>query len=199
MCTCLARASLATEAVPAADGVGRRPLNVRRAGCVAQSHVAHHRRPLLVSTPQTACRILRGLPSVRRVQSAYAVPRHVCFSGAAIKQTTVGDAAEKLETGWTYLDVRTVEEFEEQRVPGAINVPVFVRGPGGMEPNPNFATAALEAIPKTASQVLVGCKSGQRSQAAIQQLSSVGCDFEMENVDGGIMAWAQAQLPLESK
>jgi hypothetical protein len=24
-----------------------------------------------------------------------------------------------------------------------------------MEPNPNFATAALEAIPKTASQVLV--------------------------------------------
>lgn len=41
--------------------------------------------------------------------------------------------------GWTYLDVRTVEEFEEGHVPGAYNVPILFRNPAsGMTPNPEF-------------------------------------------------------------
>ena len=41
--------------------------------------------------------------------------------------------------GWIYVDVRTVEEFDQGHVPGAWNVPFAFRDPsGGMVPNPDF-------------------------------------------------------------
>jgi rhodanese-related sulfurtransferase len=39
---------------------------------------------------------------------------------------------------WIFVDVRTVEEFEQSHVPGAYNVPLMLRGPAGMVPNPEF-------------------------------------------------------------
>ena len=40
---------------------------------------------------------------------------------------------------WTYVDVRTVEEFEQGHVPGAWNIPFAFRDPArGMVPNPDF-------------------------------------------------------------
>eukprot|EP00873_Tetraselmis_striata_P036194 jgi/Tetstr1/456458/TSEL_043182.t1 len=160
----------------------------RRGARTTSASGAMRQLPSSLSTPRvgSARRALGGLP-----------PRRLSLAVRAIKQTSVADAAEKREVGWVYLDVRTVEEFEEARVPGSINVPVFNRGPGGMVPNPEFAAVAMEALAKDTPQVLVGCKSGQRSQTAIQILEAAGCELEMENVDGGIMAWAQSQLPLE--
>jgi len=56
----------------------------------------------------------------------------VCLSSSLdIQHIQVEDAAEKLETGWVYLDVRTEEEFAQARVPNSINIPVFVSGPSG--------------------------------------------------------------------
>ena len=37
-----------------------------------------------------------------------------------------------------YVDVRTVEEFDQGHVPGAYNVPIAFRSMMGMEPNPAF-------------------------------------------------------------
>lgn len=34
------------------------------------------------------------------------------------------EASQKLAEGWTYVDVRTVEEFEAGHPPGAVNVPI---------------------------------------------------------------------------
>ena len=40
---------------------------------------------------------------------------------------------------WAYVDVRTVEEFDQGHVPGAWNIPfVFSNPAGGMLPNPDF-------------------------------------------------------------
>ena len=40
---------------------------------------------------------------------------------------------------WVYLDVRTVEEFDQGHVPGSWNIPfVFSDPAGGMIPNPEF-------------------------------------------------------------
>ena len=40
---------------------------------------------------------------------------------------------------WTYVDVRTVEEFDQGHVPGAWNIPFAFRDPaGGMLPNADF-------------------------------------------------------------
>ena len=42
--------------------------------------------------------------------------------------------------GWIYLDVRTVEEFDQGHAADAYNVPFAFRDPAlGMAPNPEFA------------------------------------------------------------
>ncbi len=66
-----------------------------------------------------------------------------------------GGAKELLDgdEGWTYVDVRTVEEFEEGHVAGAYNVPIAFKGPMGMEPNPDFAPAIRRLFPQDARLV----------------------------------------------
>ena len=39
---------------------------------------------------------------------------------------------------YVYVDVRTVEEFEQGHVPGAYNIPISFRTDRGMQPNPDF-------------------------------------------------------------
>ena len=39
---------------------------------------------------------------------------------------------------YVYVDVRTVEEFEQGHVPGAYNVPIMFRTLMGMQPNAEF-------------------------------------------------------------
>merc|ERR1711976_540152 len=113
---------------------------------------------------------------------------------------TVVDAAEKREAGWIYLDVRTEEEFVQEHVPGSVHVPVFVSDPqGGLVPNANFTAEVARLIPDAESPLLVGCRSGRRSQTAIELLSASedAPRYEMLNVDGGILAWQEASLPVE--
>ena len=43
-----------------------------------------------------------------------------------------------VEEGWTYLDVRTPDEFLGGHPVGAVNVPFSMIGPGGLMPNPMF-------------------------------------------------------------
>ena len=47
---------------------------------------------------------------------------------------------ERMDGGeWTYIDVRTVEEFDQGHVPGAWNVPFVFHDPmAGKVPNPDF-------------------------------------------------------------
>ena len=47
--------------------------------------------------------------------------------------------------------------------PGATNLPVFVSGPGGMEPNfDEFARGVEAAFPDKEANFVVGCRSGVR-------------------------------------
>lgn len=83
------------------------------------------------------------------------------------------EAEELLDEGATYIDVRTVEEFTDGHVPGAINVPVSVKNAGGMAPNPEFLDVMNGAFDK--DQILiVGCKAGGRSAKACSQLQEAG-------------------------
>jgi rhodanese-related sulfurtransferase len=53
-----------------------------------------------------------------------------------------------------FVDVRTVEEFEQGHVPGAYNIPLAFRTPQGMQPNPDFAAAMARHFPKETPLVL---------------------------------------------
>jgi rhodanese-related sulfurtransferase len=92
---------------------------------------------------------------------------------SAAKHVSPQDANAKLAEGWTYVDVRTVEEFEAGHPAGAINVPINLSGPSGMRPNPDFMRVMRAAFP-TDAKLIVGCKAGARSQRATQALAAEG-------------------------
>jgi rhodanese-related sulfurtransferase len=83
------------------------------------------------------------------------------------------EASAKLAEGWTYVDVRTAQEFEAGHPPGAVNVPLMHAGGPGMTPNPDFLPVMSAAFAKDA-KIVVGCKAGGRSLRAAQALLGAG-------------------------
>jgi len=83
------------------------------------------------------------------------------------------EALAKMSEGYTYVDVRTEEEFAETHPAGAFNVPWQVRGANGLEPNPDFVALMEKLFGKDAKLVL-GCRSGNRSLKAANQLVAAG-------------------------
>jgi rhodanese-related sulfurtransferase len=83
------------------------------------------------------------------------------------------EASDKLAEGWTYVDVRTAQEFEAGHPQGAANVPIMHAAGGGMSPNPDFVRVMRAAFPKDA-KIIVGCKAGARSLRAAQTLLAEG-------------------------
>lgn len=90
-----------------------------------------------------------------------------------VKRVSPKEAQALLENGYVYLDVRTEEEFREGHVPGALNVPFMLRGPGGMTPNPDFMSVMESAFDR-GERIVVGCRSGGRSLRAATLLIGGG-------------------------
>ncbi len=84
------------------------------------------------------------------------------------------DAHEKMKNeSFTYVDVRTAEEFAAGHPEGAFNVPISHASASGMEPNADFLRVMEKTFAKDAA-LIVGCKGGVRSAKAQQQLSAAG-------------------------
>ncbi|MFP4150087.1 MAG: rhodanese-like domain-containing protein [Nitriliruptoraceae bacterium] len=82
------------------------------------------------------------------------------------------------------LDVRTPAEYAQARLPGAINIDFY--GP--------TLQAELSEL-DTDAPVLLYCRSGSRSGHLHPLLADLGFR-DVVDVDGGIIAWANAELPL---
>jgi len=85
------------------------------------------------------------------------------------------------EDGYVILDVRTLRERKQGHPPGSIHM-------------------VLETIPERlddlkGKKILAFCRSGNRSGAAARFLNQH--DIEAHNVQGGIIAWSHAGLPLK--
>jgi len=100
------------------------------------------------------------------------------------------EASDKLKEGFTYVDVRTTEEFEAGHPAEAVNVPIALSVPGGMAPNPDFVRVMAAAFPKDA-KIVVGCKAGGRSMRAAQTLLAEG----FTNVVDQRAGWEGARNP----
>jgi rhodanese-related sulfurtransferase len=93
------------------------------------------------------------------------------------------DSTSPVPAGSTLLDVREQDEWDAGHAPGAVHIPL------GDLP---VRYGELDAD----ASVLVICHSGGRSARATQWLNeAVG--LEATNLDGGIVAWAGAGLPVE--
>jgi rhodanese-related sulfurtransferase len=98
-----------------------------------------------------------------------------------IQSISPSEAAERAAQGWMLLDVRTDGEWAEARIPGAVHVPM------------NQLTDRLTEV---ADRVVCVCAVGARSARVAQFLLAQG--YEAVNLDGGIYAWANDGLPIES-
>lgn len=98
-----------------------------------------------------------------------------------INEIDVDQLATVLESGAeatvTLIDVRMPDEFESERVPGAVLIPL-----------PELPDH-VDEIP-TGGVVYVICRSGNRSMTACEFLSSRG--LETCNIAGGTIAWVES-------
>lgn len=99
-------------------------------------------------------------------------------NGAVYHKISAAEALQIMEDSGDYilLDVRTKEEFQEQRIDGAILIPVDQIG-----------AEAEKQLPDKDATILIYCRSGRRSASAAKELVQMGYtgiyDF------GGIIDW----------
>ena len=101
-------------------------------------------------------------------------------------QISMDEAVSMMETEKDYviLDVRTLEEFKEKHIPGAICVP-----------NETIGTNDIPSLPDKEQLILVYCRSGNRSKQAAQKLANMGYSNIYEF--GGINDWTGETYPHE--
>ncbi|MEE2636373.1 MAG: rhodanese-like domain-containing protein [Acidobacteriota bacterium] len=121
--------------------------------------------------------------------------------------------ARRLQTdeGYTYVDVRSIPEFDNGHPEAARNVPLLHMNEqtGQMQPNADFLAVMQANFPNDA-KLLIGCQMGGRSMRAVQILIGAGYETTV-NVKGGFgghrdpatgqvvdEGWAQAGLPVET-
>lgn len=94
------------------------------------------------------------------------------------RQVNMDEAITMMEEGSGYiiLDVRTLGEFEEKHIPGAINVA-----------NETIGTDEIPELPDKDQLILVYCRSGNRSKQASEKLVALGYTNIVEF--GGINDW----------
>ena len=93
-----------------------------------------------------------------------------------VKRISPEEAKKLLESGagYTYVDVRTIEEFDAGHVPGAKNVPILEPDQAGrMQMNPRFLQIVEANFPRD-SKLIIGCQKGGRSLRATQMLVEAG-------------------------
>lgn len=99
----------------------------------------------------------------------------------ALPSVTAAEALSRVAAGALLLDVREAQEWDAGHAPEAVFVPLS-QLPG-----------QLAALPE-ADQVMVICRSGNRSRAATEALISVGRNAF--NVEGGMRGWQEAGGPV---
>ncbi len=125
-----------------------------------------------------------------------------------VKRISPKEAHDKMGEGYTYVDVRTEEEFAQGHPEGAVNVPIMLAGGMGMAPNADFAKVMAANFPPSA-KIVVGCKAGGRSMRAAQVLTQEGFTDVLDQRAGwdgartefGQIAeqgWSGAGLPKET-
>jgi rhodanese-related sulfurtransferase len=125
-----------------------------------------------------------------------------------IRRVTPQEAADLLAEGWTYVDVRTIPEFEAEHPSGAFSVPLLHKGPAGRIANPDFV-AVMESAFGHDTRIVVGCATGSRSRRAAEILTDAGFE-ELVDMRGGFAGesdsmgrlvtpgWKAAGLPTAS-
>ena len=88
------------------------------------------------------------------------------------------------DTNVVVLDVRTVEEFNEGHIKGAILID---------QKQSDFIDKTKSLLPID-KKIAIYCRSGRRSANAASRLADI--DYKCVNLKGGIIAWKDAGKPV---
>ncbi len=95
---------------------------------------------------------------------------------------SVTEAAERFDQGAFLLDVRTVEEWNQGHIDGAVLIPL------------DQLSSRIDEVPAD-QDVLIICRSGNRSGQARDLLRAAGLK-QTTSISGGINAWMANGLPV---
>lgn len=119
----------------------------------------------------------------------------VARAKATIKECTVSEIKDCLTSDTLLIDIREPAEFQKGHLPGALHLP---RGLLEFEIHGLVQRSLTDdrAAPEDQA-ILLYCGTGGRSALAAESLETMGYRNVL-SLDGGIVAWAQAGLPLAS-
>ncbi len=83
------------------------------------------------------------------------------------------------------IDVRSNREWDNQRIPGAIHIPLS-----------DLKGRMDELKSYEGKQLIMQCAVGGRSSKAVEILQQAGFS-NVSNMNGGLVAWQKANLPVE--
>ncbi|HQW58610.1 MAG TPA: rhodanese-like domain-containing protein [Thermomonas sp.] len=92
------------------------------------------------------------------------------------------------------IDVREPAEFETGHIPGAINIPRGVLE-FQVDAHPAVANVSDPALSHRERPVVLACRTGGRAALAADNLQRLGF-ADVRSIDGGVLGWAEAGLPL---
>jgi rhodanese-related sulfurtransferase len=115
---------------------------------------------------------------------------------ATVAELPPDAARAEVDGGALVLDVREPGEFAENHIAGAVNVP---RGLLELRAAADSPGADAELTAHRDARIVVYCTKSPsaRSLLAAQTLGRLGYDH-VSVLDGGLNAWAEANLPTES-
>jgi len=97
----------------------------------------------------------------------------------------VGEIDALLDAGALLVDVREQREWDQSRIPRSILRPM------------STINDWYSDLPRDQT-IVVSCRSGNRSARVVQALIEQAGFDDVHNLAGGIIAWAEAGLPVES-
>ena len=119
----------------------------------------------------------------------------VARAKATIKECTVSQAKQLLTPETLLIDIREAPEFNKGHIPGAVLSP---RGLLEFEIHGLVErTATNPDIAPEDRHIVLYCGTGGRSALAAETLNKMGYRNAL-SMDGGIVAWAAARLPVEA-
>jgi rhodanese-related sulfurtransferase len=94
------------------------------------------------------------------------------------------------------IDVREAGEFQTGHLPRSTNIP---RGMIELRADPALTVVSTALVSDTSARILVYCTKSPSARwlLAAQTLQSMGYD-NVEVLDGGLVAWTEAGLPVEA-
>ena len=119
----------------------------------------------------------------------------VAQAKATIKECTVSDVHDCLGADTIFIDIREPAEYQRGHIPGAVLLP---RGLLEFELHNLVGQCRRDMnLPPEDTPIVLYCGTGGRSALAAKSLDDMGFN-NVRSMDGGIVAWAEARLPIDT-